>query len=247
MKDEILGVIGGLGPIATAHFMALVTEMTDAQLDQQHLNMIVYSVPSIPDRTAHILDNSRPSPLPHMLHIGRKLAQQGVSRIAIPCMTAHYFFDALEAGISVPLVHGVRETVRHLKENGITRAGIMATDGTLRAEIFRRELENQGLTPIVPGPEAQTDVMHLIFQNIKAGIPPHMDRFHRAAADLRSRGAEAIILGCTELSLIKRDYPIGPGFLDAMEVLAQQSVLQCGLPLKAQYRNLITQGKKESP
>lgn len=240
MTQEILGVIGGLGPIATAHFMALVTEMTDAATDQQHLNMIIYSAPSIPDRTAHILDNSKPSPLPRMLAIGQKLAAQGASRIAIPCMTAHYFFDALEAGIPVPLVHGVRETVRHLKENGIKAVGIMATDGTIRSRIFRQELENQGLTAYVPGEDAQKNVMHLIFNNIKAGIPAEMDRFHAAAEDLRAQGAEAIILGCTELSLIKRDFAIGPGFIDAMEVLAQQSVLQCGLPLKESYRCLIS-------
>ena len=241
MKQEILGVIGGLGPIATAHFMALVTEMTDAATDQEHLNMIIYSAPSIPDRTAHILDNTRPSPLPQMLSIGQKLTEQGCSRIAIPCMTAHYFFDALESGIGAPLVHGVRETVRHLKENGIRKVGIMATDGTIRSRIFRTELENQGLTAIIPGEQAQKNVMHLIFNNIKAGSPPEMDKFQAAAEDLRSQGAEAIILGCTELSLIKRDHPIGPGFIDAMEVLAQQSVLQCGLPLKAAYRCLITQ------
>lgn len=240
MKSEILGVIGGLGPIATAHFMALVTEMTDAATDQQHLNMIIYSAPSIPDRTAHILDHSKPSPLPQMLSIGQRLAEQGVNRIAIPCMTAHYFFEELEAGIDLPLVHGVRETVRHLKENGIKKVGIMATDGTIRSRIFRAELENQGLTAIVPGAQAQKNVMHLIFSNIKAGIPAEMEKFHAAAEDLRSQGAEAIILGCTELSLIKRDHPIGPGFVDAMEVLAQQSVIQCGLPLKEKYRCLIT-------
>ena len=202
--------------------------------------MIVYSVPSIPDRTAHILDNTKPSPLPQMLSIGRKLAEQDVSRIAIPCMTAHYFFEELEAGICVPLVHGVRETVRHLKESGIKTVGIMATDGTIQSRIFRSELENQGLTAIIPGEDAQKSVMHLIFNNIKAGTPAEMDKFHAAAADLRNQGAQAIILGCTELSLIKRDHAIGPGFIDAMEVLAQQSVLQCGLPLKEEFTCLIS-------
>ena len=82
--------------------------------------------------------------------------------------------------------------------------------------------------------------MHLIFRNVKAGTPAEMDRFFAAADDLRRHGAQAIILGCTELSLIKRDHPIGAGFLDAMEVLAQQSVLLCGKPLKDAYRCLIT-------
>ena len=237
---KILGVIGGLGPIATAHFMELVINMTDVDTDQQHLPMIVYNMPFIPDRTAYILDNTKENPLPTMLQIGRMLQEQGADRIAVPCVTAHYFMDALEKRIHVPLINGVRETVAHLKENGIQKVGIMATDGTVRSGIFHRELEKQGLQPIAPLAGAQADVMHLIFNNVKAGKPAEMDRFFAAAEDLRSQGAQAIILGCTELSLIKRDHEIGAGFVDAMEVLALSSVLACGKPVKKEYDCLIT-------
>ena len=235
-----LGVIGGLGPVATAYFMELVTVMTDAKVDQEHLPMLVYSAPSIPDRTRYILDNTQPSPLPEMLRIGNFLAQQGAQRIAIPCVTAHYFIRDLEAGIPVPLLNGVRETVMHLKEQGITRVGIMATDGTIRSGIFRRELESCGMEAIEPSKLRQADVMHLIFDNIKAAAPADMEKFHAVRQELQEKGAQAIILGCTELSLIKRDYAIGAGFVDAMEVLAQQAVLQCGMPLKAEFRSLIS-------
>ena len=240
MEREILGVIGGLGPGATAHFMNLVIDMTDVKTDQEHLPMIVYNMPFIPDRTAYILDNTKENPLPKMLEVGKTLCAQGVSRIAVPCVTAHYFMDELEAGVDVPLINGVRETVAYLKEQGITKVGIMATDGTIRSGIFHRELEKQGLVPLAPSAEAQKDVMHLIFNNVKAGKPAEMDRFFTSAKDLRAQGAQAIILGCTELSLIKRDEKIGPGFIDAMEVLARQSVLACGKPLKKEYDCLIT-------
>lgn len=239
-NEKILGVIGGLGPLATAYFMELVINMTDARTDQEHLEMLIHNAPTIPDRTAYILDNTAQDPLPRMLGIGKALAQQGASCIAIPCVTAHYFFDKLEAGIPVPLINGVRETVRHLKENGIRKVGILATDGTVQSGIFHRELEAQGLCPMVPDKEAQKHVMHLIFQNIKAGRPAEMDRFFAAADSLRSQGAQAMILGCTELSLIKRDQSIGAGFVDAMEVLARQAVISCGKPLKEAYRCLIT-------
>ena len=237
---KILGVIGGLGPIPTAHFMELVIHMTDVNTDQQHLPMIVYNMPFIPDRTAHILDNSKESPLPLMLEFGQRLQEQGADCLVIPCMTAHYFVGGLEEKISTPIIHGIRETVAHLKEHGIERVGIMATDGTIRSGVFHRELEKQGLTPIAPLEEAQKCVMHLIYENVKAGKPAEMDRFRTAAEDLRAQGAQAIILGCTELSLIKRDYDIGAGFIDAMEVLARQSVLACGKPLKKEYDCLIT-------
>lgn len=240
MENKTLGVIGGLGPIATAHFMELIIHMTDVETDQQHLPMIVYNMPTIPDRTAYILDHSKENPLPRMLELGRILSQQQVNCIAIPCITAHYFMAELESGIPAPLIDGVAATALHLKENGIQKVGIMATDGTVSSGIFHRELLAHGLTPIVPRESAQKDVMHLIFDNVKAGKPAEMSRFFAAAEDLRSQGAEAIILGCTELSLIKRDEKIGAGFIDAMEVLAKESVLACGKPVKQEYDCLIT-------
>lgn len=239
-KRKVLGVIGGLGPIATAHFMELIIRMTDADTDQKNLDMIIYNFPCIPDRTAYVLDNSKESPLPAMIEIGNALAQQGAHHIAIPCITAHYFYDRLREGIPVPIISGVQETVAHLKERGITTAGIMATDGTISSGLFARELLDAGITPILPSKERQADVMHLIYHNVKAGKPVDMARFFAVRDELCSLGAEAIILGCTELSLVKRDYEIGPGFIDAMEVLARQSLVRCEKAIKSEYKNLIT-------
>lgn len=239
-EKKLLGVIGGLGPIATTHFMELVIAMTDAETEQQNLDMIVYNFPSIPDRTGYILGSNLRSPLPGLLTVGRSLARQGAAYIAIPCITAHYFYEELKAGIPAEVIHGVRETVLHLKENGITAAGIMATDGTLASNLFTRELIDAGILPVLPSEERQEDVMHLIYRNIKAGKPVEMDRFHAVEEELRTKGAQTIILGCTELSLIKRDYSIGSGFLDAMEVLARQAILSCGGSLKEEYHCLIT-------
>lgn len=239
-EEKMLGVIGGLGPMATAYFMELVTDMTDAVTDQEHLQMLIYSAPSIPDRTRYILDNTQENPLPDMLRIGNILAQQGAERIAIPCVTAHYFFAELERGIPVPVINGLQEVAQHLKDHGITEAGIMATDGTIKSRVFHRELEKCGIAAVTPTAARQADVMSLIFDDIKAGKPADMAKFSGVAAELRDDGAQAIILGCTELSLIKRDHAIGTGFLDAMEILAQQAILQCGKPLKEEYRSLIS-------
>lgn len=238
--SKALGVIGGLGPLPTAHFMELVTNMTDVKTDQEHLQMIVYSMPSIPDRTAYILGRSDRDPTPEMIRIGKLLEQQMVSHIVVPCMTAHFFYDELQENVSVPVIHAVRKTVDYLRVSGFRKIGIMGTAATVETGIFRRELERQGLNAICPGTEAKADIMHLIYNNIKAGTAPEMDRFHAAAHDLRQKGAEVIILGCTELSLIKRDYPIGAGFIDALEVLAREAVLSCGYPLKKEYAYLIT-------
>ena len=241
MEEKItLGVIGGLGPIATAHFMELVIRMTEADTDQEHLDMILYNRPSIPDRTSYILDPTRPNPLPEMIRVGNALARQGAKLIAIPCMTAHYFHRELTRYIEAPIVHAIHETAAHLKKHGISKVGIMATDGPIRSKLFQSELERHGIEALIPGPEGQKCVMSVIYDDIKANKPAGMDKFQLASRDLRAQGAQAIILGCTELSLVKRDYPIGAGYLDAMEVLAQTCVLRCGGTLKEEYQDLIS-------
>jgi len=239
-QKNTLGVIGGLGPIATAHFMELVIRMTEAQTDQEHLDMILYNRPSIPDRTGYILDKTRPNPLPEMIRVGNALARQGAKLIAIPCMTAHYFHADLTRYIEAPIVHAIHETAVHLKKHGITRVGIMATDGTIRSKLFQQELQKHGIEAVVPGEQGQKCVMSIIYDDIKANRPAQMDKFRFASDELRALGAQAIILGCTELSLVKRDYPIGAGYLDAMEVLAQTCVIRCGGTLKEEYQDLIS-------
>lgn len=243
MKKKIIGVIGGLGPIATAHFMERVTQMTDAKTEQENADMIVYNFPSIPDRTGYILGSNLKSPLPGMLSVGRALARQGAAFVAIPCVTAHYFYRELEAGIPIPVINGVSETVSLLKEQGIRKVGIMATDGTIRSGLLSRELDFAGIIPVIPSPERQEDVMHLIYKNVKAGKRAEMDRFRAVQQELLDCGAEVIILGCTELSIIKRDEAIGPGFLDIMEVLARESILRCGKKLRPEYESLIEGGR----
>ena len=242
MKKKVIGVIGGLGPLVTAHFMELVIEMTDARRDQENVDMIVYNFPSIPDRTGYILGSNLKSPLPGLKNVGHALARQKVSCIAIPCVTAHYFHKELQESLPVPIINGVAETVKLLKAQGVKKVGIMATDGTIRSELLSRELDLAGIVPVVPSSKRQEDVMHLIYENVKAGKPADMQRFRRVQQELNDCGAEVIILGCTELSLIKRDGNIGPGFLDVMEVLARETVIRSGKKLKPQYEALLGGG-----
>ncbi len=242
MKKQILGVIGGLGPVATAYFMELVATMTATQNEQENVDMIVYNFPSIPDRTGYILGSNLKSPLPALRSVGQELARRKVSCIAIPCVTAHYFYKELQESVSVPILNAVAETVEMLKAQGIQRVGIMATDGTIHAQIIAEALNIAGIVPIVPSQQRQRDVMHLIYRNIKMGKPPEMERFYRVQKELTDCGAQVILLGCTELSIIKRDHCIGAGFLDVMEVLARASVLRCGKKLRPEYGSLLKEG-----
>lgn len=239
MKNRILGVIGGLGPAATAYFMELVVKMTMAQTEQENVDMIVYNFPSIPDRTGYLLGSNLKSPLPGLRSVAQALERQKVSCIVIPCVTAHYFYRELQAVTSTPIINGVTETVRMLSEQGIKKVGIMATDGTIRSRLITKELDNAGIIPIVPSEQRQRDVMHLIYENVKVGKPPEMERFRKVQKELTDCGAQVIVLGCTELSIIKRDHCIGVGFLDVMEVIARASILGCGKKIKREYESLL--------
>ncbi len=235
-----LGVLGGLGPMATAYFLQLIVEMTDAASDQEHIEILLHSKPRIPDRTRYILGLSADNPVPEMVEVGKGLAGSGAELLAIPCITAHYFQQKLEEEIGVPILNAVEETALYLKKEGITAAGILATDGTVESRLFQKEFARHGIDCITPGEAGQKKVMHIIYDNVKAGNPVELPLFEAVAGELSSSGAQVILLACTELSLIKRDFPLKAGFLDVMEVLAQKAVLACGR-LKKNYEHLITE------
>lgn len=232
-----LGVIGGLGPMATAYFAQLVTQMTDAKTDQEHIEMIIHSKPSIPDRTRYILGLSEDNPLPELLKLEQELVESGAEVIAIPCITAHFFQPELEKN-GTEIIHAIRQTALYLKEEHIGTVGVMATDGTIQSRLFQDILGGYGINCIVPSMPGQSIVMKLIYDDVKAGRNPDMQQFNSVREELKSQGAEIILLGCTELSLIKRDCDVGTEVLDVMEVLARQAVIKCG-QLKPEYIHLI--------
>ena len=233
------GIIGGLGPMATAYLLQLIVDMTDAKTDQEHIDAIIFNRPGVPDRTAYILDPSKPSPVPPMVDMAQKLENLGVCAIGTPCVSAHSFHEALQSSVTVPCIHMVQETAAYLKAAGCKKAGIMATSGTVHMGLFQKALTDAGLDYALPDTEMQQYVMSLIYDNVKAGIPADMDKFRAVSEALRAEGCDAVILGCTELSIIKRDNEIGPGYLDALEVLARAAILTCGKNVKSEYESLL--------
>ncbi len=234
-----LGVIGGLGPMATALFMKMVIEMTEAHTDQEHIEMIIYNCPRIPDRTSFILGTSAEDPSPEMIKIGKKLEEQGAELIAIPCVTASFFYRKLSEEVHVKIINITEEVCAYLADRKIRRAGLMATSGTIESRLFQKAFEACGIELILPSPERQQDVMHVIYQNVKANRPVELERFTAAAEELRGFGAEAVILGCTELSVVRENYQIGAGYLDAMQLMAKCAAETCG-KLRREYQELIT-------
>lgn len=235
-----LGIIGGLGPMATAYFLYLLTSMSRADTDQEHMEVLMHSKPSIPDRTRYILDRSQPNPAPELIAVGRELKDMGADVLAIPCITAHYFHEELEEGIGIRVFHAVRETALYLREAGVERVGILATDGTVQSGLFPGILEEYGITAIHPDEAHQQTVMDLIYRQIKSGEKGNPEQLDQVGQALFRAGAQVNLLGCTELSLFKRNYRLPAGYLDVMEVLARRAVLDCGR-FDARYGQLVTQ------
>lgn len=235
---KTLGVIGGLGPMASAYFIRLLTQMSDAQTDQDHMDILMYSRPSIPDRTKYIIGESEENPLPDLIMAGKKLKEMGADILAIPCITAHYFHEELETGIGLPIIHAVRETVACLAEKKVAQVGLLATDGTIQSEMFQNALKPYGICPVLPGAERQKQLMEIIYHQIKAGKSVDMECFRQISEEMFEQGAQVILLACTELSLLKRDYDLSAGYLDVMEVLAWKTVLSCSR-VRKEYRWLF--------
>lgn len=235
-----LGILGGLGPAATANFMNKIIEMTDATKDQEHIDMLVFNVPSIPDRTAFIKEGQKyPSPLSKLTQVAKALETNHVETIAIPCVTAHYFYEEVSKSVSCKVLNLVEETAKYLNENGVQKVGIMATDGTVDTGLFQRIFKQEKIEYILPSIEQQRQVMDIIYGQIKQGLTPDLWSFKEVSQELFSRGAEVIILACTELSIIKNKEVIGPGYLDVIDVLAMTCVKNHG-KLKENYKELIS-------
>lgn len=231
-SSKTLGIIGGLGPLPTAYLSQLLALYSDVSKDQDHINILSHSYPSTPDRTAFILGESKMSPLPMILKTGQELCKLGVDLIAIPCVTSHYFYKEISKEMGVPVVNMVEETVRKAKTSCVRKVGIMATSGTVKTSLFQKAFAAQDIETLVPTDELQDDVMYLIYQCVKAGRPIDYSRYHRVADALLSQGADQIVLGCTELSVLNMGEKKEPKTICALSVLAESCLKTLGVPLK---------------
>lgn len=227
-KIEMLGILGGLGPMATVYFYEMLTEHTRAACDQEHIDIVVSSRASTPDRTAFVLGESDENPLDFMLRDARRLVEFGADLISIPCNTAHYFYDALAAEIDVPIVNIIYETVSHIFRMGAKKIGVLATEGTVKSGAYEHMCRQIGLGYEVPCEENQAMLSEIIYGSIKKGKRADMEKFGQICDELRAKGCERLVLGCTELSLIKRDEGLDDFFVDSLEVLAWKTICACG-------------------
>lgn len=230
---KILGILGGMGPEATAYFFKAVIARTAAAVDQEHIPTLIWSDPSIPPRTDAILGTG-PSPLPRLLAGLKTLEKGGAGLLVMPCITAHYWAGEVRKAARVPFVSLLDETLAFVRKSlpGVRAIGLVASSGTVASGLWTATFAKAGIEVIAPRPAEQARVMDAIIGpgGIKSGVTAGRPRavIVGQARRLASRGAEAIVAGCTEVPLVLRPGDLAVPFIEPMEIGARACVRKAG-------------------
>ena len=237
---EVIGILGGMGPAATAELFQRMIRFTDAKCDQDHASILIYNHPQIPDRSEAILSNG-PSPLPQMIEGAQCLEKAGASMVVMPCNTAHYFYKEISDAISIPFIHMPQETVKYIQKNfpNVKKVGLLATSATIQSTIYHSIFTEHEV--LVPLNKEQESVMNAIFT--ERGVKAGKEELPRILLDpvcdhLAQQGAQAIIAGCTEISLILKQYAAGLPVIDPLNILAISALNKTSVRVK---KNIQTQ------
>lgn len=233
-KPIQMGILGGMGPLATSFFFDRIVRHTEAACDQDHIDICILNRASMPDRTKEIEEGTGEHFVKLAVDDCRKMETMGVQYIAIPCNTSHYFYDEIQEQIQATLIHMVRETVMEAKRQcpDMQKLGIMATNGTVMADVYGRECRKLGIEAVYPSEKMQKNVMHIIYEEVKKGKRGEPDRFYRVVGELMEQGCERVVLACTELSYFKQYYELPEYIIDAMDVLVRRVIELAGKEYK---------------
>jgi len=221
-EKRVIGVIGGMGPLATADLFMKIVKSTPAAKDQDHPRIVIDNNPEIPDRTAFIVGKGA-DPKPLLIETARNVERMGASFLCIPCNTAHFFHGDIQAAVNIPVLHIMREVAAYLKGK-VKKAGILASTGTLQTRLYENSLTDAGIVALTPEGADQEEVMDAIY-SVKAGDLEKGRRLALAAGQkLVSMGAEAVIAGCTEIPLVLQEGDLPVPVIDATQILAEACV-----------------------
>lgn len=226
-----IGIIGGMGPAATIKMQQQIFDATVAKNDQDHVPVITYSFPQMPDRTQAILYGGQ-SPVPDLQRVAKVLEDGGASALLMPCNTAHYFIEDVRAAVSIPVIDMIEETAKFIFDTyGDVKVGLLATNGTVLSGIYQDRLSKYGIDLVIPDEiEQETLVMDSIYgeQGVKAGFSDEPAKLLQLAVDqLLKKGAQIIIGGCTEIPLVLKEEDIGMAVVDPSKIVAEMCVKYC--------------------
>ncbi len=224
--SKIVGVLGGMGPEATVDFMAKVIALTPADKDQDHVHMLVDHNPKVPNRQAAILADGEDPGIALAL-MAQGLQEAGAEFLVVPCNTAHVFESAITSATTIPLISIIDVTIEAISMQcpGVSKVGVLATDGCLRAGIYQDALADAGYEAILPSDVELQELMQLL-NGIKGGAQGDevAAAMRKLANALEARGAQAIVAGCTEIPLVLEATMLSVPLISSTDVLAQKTV-----------------------
>lgn len=225
--DKLLGVLGGMGPEATVYFLGKIVEVTYAEEDQDHIPVIVYNYPQIPDRVAAYFGRGE-SPLPFLLAGVKKLQEAGADFVAIPCNSSHLWIDELASESKANILNLVEITIREIPND--SRIGLMATTATVESELYALPLRKKGVDVLFPDNQ---DFMMDQIRKVKSGdVEKARMNMLSIVRELVERGSTHILAGCTEVPVAIGNDELPVPLLDPMEIMAVECVRKIGGKLR---------------
>ncbi len=232
--NKTIGILGGMGPMATCDLMKKIIDNTEAAYDQEHIRICVDSNTNIPDRTAAIVGGGK-DPRPEMIKSAVRLQGMGADVLIVPCNTAHYFLDDVAKFVDIPVLNMPTETAKRLQEEGVHTAAVLATDGTVKSGLYDRALRALGILPVYPDAAEQAMIMSVIYDYVKASKPyPYSEKIQQLQEHLLQQGATKMILGCTELPIAFAQWETKIPTVDPTDILAQAAIRFVGEKVKTQ-------------
>lgn len=226
---KTIGIIGGMGPLATVHLFERIVLRTKAEKDQDHIRILIDSNTNIQDRTRAILGLGE-SPLMELVNSAKILERSGADFLIMPCNTAHYYIDEIKKNVSIPFINMPEASVEYTydKYGQDTLLGIMATDGTIKTKIYENYYAKLGIKTLAPI-KTQGKIMEFIYDVIKKGnYDAGPGLFFECVNELKDLGASAFLLGCTELSSAQYLYKFEGNFINPLEVLTEKAIVFAG-------------------
>jgi aspartate racemase len=226
VPGRMVGILGGMGPEATLDLYRHIINLTPAIKDQDHIPVIIYSNPRIPDRTEAITGLGE-SPLPYLINGAKLLEKAGAGIIAMPCNAAHHFLPQLQQEVSIPFLDMIGETCREVRKTlpHAKKVGLIAATGTVCSGIYCRAFSRNGIEVLIPS-EADQKKIQTAIEQVKAGEQNRLTRetFQSNGRRLVELGAEAVILGCTEVPLAFETNEVNYFAIDTTRILAEAAI-----------------------
>lgn len=222
----MVGILGGMGPEATLDLYRHIINLTPALKDQDHIPVLIYSNPKIPDRSEAIAGKGE-SPLPYLIEGARQLERAGAGIIAMPCNAAHYFLPQIQRTVSIPFLDMIEETCKEVRKTlpHARKVGLIAALGTVHSGIYNAAFGKYGIEVLAPSAAEQAKIQMAITQ-VKAGAQNRATRetFQSNGRRLVEAGAEAVVLGCTEVPLAFETNEVNYYAIDTTRILAEAAI-----------------------